>query len=225
MTRTYAIPDIHGRIDLLKLAFEKITDHAKGQGGTIVTLGDYIDRGPASRQVIECLMHWKLQGFAIISLKGNHEAMMLAVCNAQAELDWWIRNGGGATLNSYGEPATSPNLHNLPASQLAWLADLPLLHVDRHRVFVHAAVDPGAPLRSQNEEALLWRRYPPGLDCGHGSRYVVHGHDADPHGPFIGTRRANLDTLGWATGRMAIGVFDDDRPGGPIEILEVGQQT
>jgi len=221
MKRTYAIPDIHGRLDLLELAFEQITVHAEGQGGTIVTLGDYVDRGPASRQVIEWLRDWKPESFDIVNLKGNHEAVMLAVCNAQAELSWWTQNGGGETLQSYNEPPDRPNLRSVPADHLQWIAGLPLFHVDRHRVFVHAAVDPEAPLLSQNEETLLWRRYPKGSDVGHGRRYVVHGHDADPKGPFVGKRRANLDTLAWQTGRLAVGVFDNDRPGGPIEILEV----
>jgi serine/threonine protein phosphatase 1 len=221
MTRTYAIPDIHGRLDLLELALERIADHAAAQGGKIITLGDYIDRGPSSRQVIERLMNCELDGFDFVNLKGNHEVLMLAVCLIQAELEWWLRNGGGETLSSYGEPAISPNLRNLPATHLDWMANLPLLHVDRYRVFVHAAVDPEISLDDQNEETLLWRRYPRGWDNGHGSRYVVHGHDADPRGPSIGKSRANLDALAWRTGRLAIGVFEDDRPGGPSEILEV----
>jgi serine/threonine protein phosphatase 1 len=221
MQRTYAIPDIHGRLDLLERAIERIAAHSGGHRGTVVTLGDYVDRGPSSRQVIERLMTWKLDSFDIVNLKGNHEAVMLAVCNAQAELEWWVRNGGSATLNSYGESAVAPNLRNLTPTHLDWIQNLPLLHADRYRVFVHAAVDPGAPLNAQNEEALLWRRYPSGSDHGHRSRYVVHGHDADPHGPFIGRWRANLDTLAWATGRLIVAVFDDTCPGGPTEILEI----
>lgn len=221
MRLTYAVPDIHGRLDLLELALEKIANHAAGRNGKLITLGDYIDRGPSSCQVIERLMAWRLNGFNIVNLIGNHEAMMLSVCDARAELEWWLKNGGGETLRSYGEPAESPNLRNLPASHLDWMASLPTLHVDRYRVFVHAAVDPEVPLDNQNEEALLWRRYPRRSDYGHGSRYVVHGHDADPDGPFIGNRRANLDTLAWRTDRLAIGVFDDDRPGGPSEVLKI----
>ena len=220
MSRTYAIPDIHGRLDLLELAIETIASHATGQSGTVVTLGDYIDRGVSSRGVVERLMHWQLDGFNIINLKGNHEAMMLAVCNAQAELAWWIKNGGGETLESYGEPRDAPNLRNLPSRHLNWMSCLQMVHVDRHRVYVHAAVDPEVPLHLQNEEALLWRLYPKGSDLGHGPRYVVHGHDANERGLFVGKRRANLDTLAWKTGRLSIGVFGD-RPGGPSEILEV----
>lgn len=221
MSRTYAIPDIHGRLDLLELAIDAIARHAAGHGGTIVTLGDYIDRGPSSYEVVELLMNWRLEGFEHVNLKGNHEAMMLAVCRAQAELAWWKRNGGDATLTSYGEAPDHPNLRMLPARHLTWMENLRAFHVDRHRVFVHAALDPEVPLQHQNEETLLWRRYPEGADRGHGSRYVVHGHDANPDGPFIGKARANLDVQAWKTGRMIVGVFGDEHPGGPLEILEI----
>ncbi len=221
MSRTYAIPDIHGRLDLLEMAIDTIARHAVGHSGTIVTLGDYIDRGPSSRQVVERLMGWKLEGFEIVNLKGNHEAMMLAVCKAQAELEWWTRNGGSLTLASYDEASGRPDLRELPRTHLEWMDNLRVLHVDQYRVYVHAAVDASVSLNAQKEEILLWRRYPRGADRGYGRRYVVHGHDADPDGPFVGKRRANLDVQAWKTGRLAIGVFDDGRPGGPVEILEV----
>lgn len=221
MTRTYAIPDIHGRLDLLEMAIDAITSHASGHGGNIVTLGDYIDRGPSSRQVVERLMNWKLEDFEIVNLKGNHEAIMLAVCNAQAELEWWVRNGGSSTLASYNKASDRPDFRGLPRTHLEWMGNLRVLYVDQHRVYVHAAVDASTPLNAQNEEILLWRRYPKGVDRGHGRRYVVHGHDADPDGPFIGKARANLDVQAWQTGRLTVGVFDDDSPGGPQEVLEV----
>jgi serine/threonine protein phosphatase 1 len=69
---------------------------------TVITLGDYIDRGPNSRQVIERLMEWRSDTLRLMALKGNHEAMMWEVCNNLADLDWWIQNGGGQTLASYG---------------------------------------------------------------------------------------------------------------------------
>lgn len=218
---TYAIPDIHGRADLLEVAIAKIASDAAGRGYTIVTLGDYVDRGPSSRAVVERLVQLKSEGVNAVHLKGNHEAMMVAVCNAQAELDWWTRNGGGETLRSYGEPQERPNLRNIPQQHLQWMAGLPVLHADQHRIFVHAAVDPEMPLNMQSEQVLLWRRYPKGFDRGHGPRYIVHGHDANPDGPFIGTGRANLDSMAWKTGRLTIGVFDNDYPGGPSDILEI----
>ncbi len=93
------------------------------------------------------------------------------------------------------------------------------MRVDQHRVFVHAGVDPAVPLNKQDEEHLLWSRDQTTL--GHGRRHVVHGHTPEENGPIISEGRTNLDTLAWATGRLVIGVFDDDRPGGPIELLQV----
>ena len=221
MSRTYAIPDLHGRLDLLDRAIDAVTRHAAGTASTIITLGDYVDRGPHSRQVIERLMSWRPDGFRIVNLKGNHEAMMLAVCANRAELDWWIKNGGGETLASYGQSPTRPDLRAILADHLNWMANLPLLHADRHRIFVHAAVDPATPLNQQNEETLLWKRYPSGADVGHGLRYVVHGHHANVQAPIVGKHKTNLDGLAWKTGRLVVGVFEDDSAGGASDFLEI----
>ena len=221
VSRTYAIPDLHGRLDLLDRAIDAVMRHAEGTASTIITLGDYVDRGPHSRQVIERLMNWRPDEAKVVNLKGNHEAMMCAVCENRAELDWWLRNGGGETLASYGQSPALPDLRAIPADHLDWMVHLPLMHVDRHRIFVHAAVDPKAPLDQQNEETLLWKRYPRDADIGHGRRYVVHGHHADARAPIAGKYKTNLDGLAWKTGRLVIGVFEDDLPGGASEYLEV----
>jgi serine/threonine protein phosphatase 1 len=221
VSRTYAIPDLHGRLDLLDRAIDAVVRHAQGMASTIITLGDYVDRGPQSRQVVERLMNWRPDGVRVVNLKGNHEAMMLAVCANLAELDWWIKNGGGETLASYGQSPTHPDLRAIPADHLNWIANLPLLHADRHRIFVHAAVDPATPLNQQNEETLLWKRYPGGTDVGHGLRHVVHGHHANVQAPIVGKHKTNLDGLAWKTGRLVVGVFEDDSAGGPSDFLEI----
>ena len=222
MSLTYAIPDIHGRIDLLEFAIDKIVEHSAGERATIVTLGDYVDRGPGSRQVIERLMAWRPGKLTAVNLKGNHEEIMLKVCNNPAELSWWIKNGGDQTLASYGHSSQKnfdPSI--VPQAHLEWLANLALMHVDRHRVFVHAAVDPKIPLDQQSEQTLLWKLYPKGFDLGHGDRHVVHGHHANPKAPIVTNGRTNLDGMAWKTGRLVIGVFEDDRPGGASEYVEI----
>jgi serine/threonine protein phosphatase 1 len=75
------------------------------------------------------------------------------------------------------------------------------------------------PLRQQTDQILLWKRYPEGFKKSNGTRHVVHGHDARADGPVLTKGRTNLNTLAWKTGRLAIGVFDDGIPGGPVEIL------
>jgi serine/threonine protein phosphatase 1 len=82
-------------------------------------------------------------------------------------------------------------------------------------------MDSNAPLDEQDAENIIWKIYPDDDDGGHGERHVVHGHHHHAHGPIFKKNRTNLDTLAWYTGRLAIGVFDDATPGGPIEVLEV----
>ena len=222
MSRTYAIPDIHGRVDLLDAAIARVIEHSGGKRSTIVTLGDYIDRGPNSCQVIARLMGWTSDTLTVVSLKGNHEAMMWAVCNNLAEVNWWIENGGDRTIASYGSCAQQDSdLRIIPREHLDWISRLPLMHVDQHRVFVHAAVDPNISLQDQSEQTILWSRYPKGWSRGHGSRHVVHGHHAIVDAPIVTKGKTNLDGLAWRTGRLIVGVFEDDRPGGASEFLEI----
>jgi calcineurin-like phosphoesterase family protein len=223
MSITYAIADLHGRRDLLDSALDQIADHAAGAAATIVLLGDYVDRGPESRQVIERLMGFRSEQFRLIPLMGNHEVMMWRACNKLAELDWWIGNGGDTTLACYRDFGDGSDISTVvvPRSHLQWVADLALMHVDRHRVYVHAAVDPGIPLKQQNERTLLWKRYPKGYSKGHGRRHVVHGHHGSPHAPIITHGKTNLDSWAWQTGRLVVGVFDDDQPGPASDYLEI----
>jgi serine/threonine protein phosphatase 1 len=223
MSITYAIPDLHGRLDLLDSAIEKIVEHSARKRATVVTLGDYVDRGPASRHVIERLMGWRSDKLTLVNLKGNHEAMMWETCNNLADLSWWIENGGDQTLASYGDQSSQGNCDPriVPPAHLNWIADLALMHVDQHRVFVHAAVDPKIPLDQQSEQTLLWKRYSEGFDLGHGRRHVVHGHHANPKAPIVTGGKTNLDGLAWKTGRLVVGVFEESRPGGASEFLEI----
>jgi serine/threonine protein phosphatase 1 len=216
MSLTYVIPDIHGRCDLLNEGLAGISGHSGGDGGTIVTIGDYVDKGPQSRQVIERLLSGLGEGWRLFALKGNHDAMMADALRNPAKMTSWLGKGGDAALASYGgDPAAIPENH------LAWLDGLQLMHVDRHRVYVHAGVDPEVPLAQQSEATLLWKRYPKGFPGGFGGLHVVHGHDNSPEGPLLYEGRTNLDTLAWRTGRLVIGVFDDDRPGGPVDFLVI----
>jgi len=222
MSLTYAIPDLHGRVDLLKQALSCIQTHVGHRSARIVTLGDYVDRGPNSRAVIEFLMQWSVPNLHLVALKGNHEAMMWEACNNLVETKWWIENGGQETLASYGGDCLDvPLQRTIPDRHLQWIDQLPLMHVDHHRIFVHAGVDPRIPLHQQSDRTLLWKRYPKGADAGHGRRYVVHGHQADEKAPLVFKGRTNLDGMAWKTGRLVIGVFSDDRAGGAVEFLEV----
>src|SRR2546430_17391485 len=106
MSRTYAVPDSHGRYDLLNAAIEKILDHSRGNAAKMVTLGDYVDRGPHSRQVMESLVNWSSEELPLVDLKGNHEAMMWECCRNLSEIDWWLKNGDDQTLLSNGSASS-----------------------------------------------------------------------------------------------------------------------
>jgi serine/threonine protein phosphatase 1 len=216
MSLTYVIPDIHGRDDLLREALTGITARSDGEAGVIITIGDYVDKGPESKQVIDRLLSGVPEGWSFVALKGNHDAMMVQALRDPAKMAVWLEKGGDAALASYGgDPAAVPPLH------IAWLDRLRLVHVDAHRIYVHAGVDPGIPLDRQSETTLLWKRYPKGFPEGFGNLHVVHGHDNDPDGPLLYEGRTNLDTLAWRTGRLTVGVFDDARPGGPVDFIVV----
>lgn len=181
--------------------------------GTIVFLGDYIDRGPDSRGVIDRLIEGPSAEWRWICLKGNHEAMMIGA-HAGDSSELWLANGGEETLASYGG--------KIPQTHVTWCTALPLIYRDDHRVFIHAAIDPSLPLieEAQSESVLLWKRYQLDED-EHADLHVVHGHTPIESGPVIYSGRTNLDIGAVFNGRLAIGIFDDTIPGGPIRILIV----
>jgi serine/threonine protein phosphatase 1 len=142
--------------------------------------------------------------------------MMVAGLRDSSKMQWWLERGGDTTIASYGGDPSQ-----VPPGDIQWLDGLALMHTDRQRIYVHAGLDRDSPLDRQSERTLLWKRYPAGDASGFGGRYVVHGHDSIADGPKLYEGRINLDTRGWRTGRMVIGVFDDDTPGGPIDLISV----
>jgi serine/threonine protein phosphatase 1 len=215
MPRTYAVPDLHGRYDLLEAALEAIEHDA--DEGTIVFLGDYVDRGLQSRQVVERLIAGPPAAWRWICLKGNHEDMLVEALRSPSKRDWWLENGGTETVLSYG------GTRRIPEDHVNWMASRPALHVDRHRIFVHAGVDPAAPIEAQSQRTLLWHRWQRDEDCQHPRGHIVHGHTPYRDGPVRLAGRTNLDCLAVMTGRLVVGLFDDDRPGGPIDLIEIAK--
>src|SRR5215472_13799088 len=109
MSLTYVIPDIHGRLDLLCDGLAQIA--ARGPG-IVVTIGDYVDKGPASKGVIEQLTLGIGDRFSLIPLKGNHDALMVDALRDATKMGAWIEKGGDAALASYGgDPAGVPKAH------------------------------------------------------------------------------------------------------------------
>lgn len=228
MAFTYAVGDIHGRYDLLINALRAIDDHAAAHGESVrlVFLGDYVDRGPQSREVISRLM---ALGDSAVCLKGNHEAaMLLGLSDGHREsYRFWMEIGGDATLRSYGD-VNNPQL--VPGAHFAWLVNLPLIFRDDHRIYVHAGVLPGMRVADQGEGALLWVRErflrAEAGDFSDG-KHIVHGHTPhwsgkpEPTQPELLPHRTNLDTGAYMTGVLTVGVFHDQRAGGPGQVLRV----
>lgn len=220
MPLTYVIPDLHGRRDLLDAALRRIEPHAAGQVATLVVLGDYVDKGPDSRGVIARLRAGVAPGLRLAMLKGNHDALMVAVLRGDVAIANWMTKGGDTALASYGG-----DIADVPVHDIDWLDARPLWHMDAHRIYVHAGVDPALPMAQQDPVLLMTKRYADddasGHDAGEGARHVVHGHDRHPGGPLLKQGRSNFDTYAWKTGRLVIGVFDDALPGGPVELIEI----
>lgn len=216
MSKTYVIGDLHGQFDLMQQALAEI-ERSRHSGGTVVFLGDYVDRGPQSKQVVERLMQGPPAGWRWVCLKGNHEDMMAETIGGPDE-GWWLGNGGDATVASYGG--------DIPREHLEWCRSLPMMHQDKHRVYVHAGVEPSRPLTEmeQGESVLLWMRYPENCDveC---DKHVVHGHTPFRDGPVLMAGRTNLDTGAVFFGRLVVGVFDDDKPGGPAGLITIRSLT
>ena len=182
--------DIHGRLEPLKALLAQIPEGAK-----LVFLGDYVDRGSQSREVVALVRSLP----NAVCLRGNHEDM---ICGNK--LTHWMANGGQATLMSYQHPLTGEVDMDALMGDAEWFYDLPITHSDAKRVYVHGGVDESYDLEDQPESVTQWYRYPEGADIGYRGMTVVHGHTP---GVFIGQSRICLDA---GMSKMCCGVFDDD---------------
>lgn len=229
--RTYAIADLHGRFDLLCNAIDVVEEHSP-EGGCLVIMGDFVDRGPQSRSIIDLLMAGpSTPGWEWVILQGNHEAMMVAVLDNPTPhlMRWWVGNGGGQTLQSYGYQQGDMVLPlKVPPEHLVWLNGLPIHLDDGLRIFVHAGVPYDQPLAEASKDTMQWMLYPGDVEHGDAEfhadaqhcsgRHIVHGHHRSASHPLLKPHRTNLDSFAWNTGRLAIGVFDDTTAA-PLEIL------
>jgi diadenosine tetraphosphatase ApaH/serine/threonine PP2A family protein phosphatase len=218
--RIYAIGDIHGRLDLLERAIAAVRGDVERHGPAdfTVTVGDYIDRGPQSRGVLDRLAENPFPT-SYVALKGNHEGLLEAFM-ADPELGpFWAEQGGFETLRSYGV-AISPLARNADfvdaARQLR--AALPAAHVDFLRslqtsftcgpyFFCHAGVRPGLPLDRQSEDDLLWIRDEFLLSRADFGKIVVHGHTPVVE-PEVLPNRIGIDTGAFASGRLTCVALD-----------------
>ena len=212
--RSYAIGDIHGHIDLLRAAHARIAADRRDVGDTdapIVHLGDLVDRGPASNEVVEYLRRGSTDGSRWITLRGNHDSLFARFLadpafhdpGLRADLTYLDRRiGGVTTLASYGvrDPGGRPvaevhadALYLVPLTHGPWMATLPLTFAYDTNLFVHAGIRPGIPLARQTETDLMWIRAPFHNDSTDHGFLVVHGHTPVERPTHYGNR-LNLDT-------------------------------
>jgi len=218
-TCVYAVGDIHGRHDLLRDLQRRIAADAAGRNAgrrVVVYLGDYVDRGPDSRAVIETLAGAPLPGFESVHLRGNHETLLLDFLDDVTIAPLWFANGGDNTLESYGVAVGHDDPPDdlqaafraaFPPAHKAFLEGLALSHVEGGYAFVHAGVRPGVPLAAQAEEDLIWIRdefLDATADHGH---VVVHGHSIATR-PEERANRIAIDTGAFYSGALTALVLD-----------------
>lgn len=228
--RIYAVGDIHGRVDLLDKLLARIKDDVAQRPtprALYVFLGDYIDRGPSSRETIDRLIDHRNNNESVF-LKGNHELIAIKCLSDRNLFDQWLRLGGLETLQSYGvvHPEALASGNQIVALQSAFHGALPQKHLRFFRdlkssfacgdfFFAHAGVKPNVELNSQKESDLVWIRgefLSSNEDFG---KIVVHGHTPSTE-IEVRPNRINIDTGAFATGRLTSLVIE----GGTLAVID-----
>jgi len=219
--RLFCIGDIHGRLDLLQELHRKVEDDARDYDGhkTLVYLGDYIDRGEHSKEVIDLLLASPLAGFKTVFLMGNHEQTLLDFLLHPRDVASWLTYGGRATLQSYGVAVFREFVSGdidvlrdefeakLPQSHLEFYRSCEMTYVVGAYCFVHAGIRPGIALGEQRDQDLLWIRGD-FIDSGviH-EHIVVHGHSITPEVEWL-PNRIGIDTGAFQSGVLTCLVLE-----------------
>ena len=234
--RAYVIGDVHGRLDLLEKLLEQIHrdigDSPKRES-MLVFLGDLIDRGPSSAQILERLRTYRQPGVRPVFILGNHEEVVLRILGGETELiPGWLKYGGGQCLESYGADPKAIAVMDHSAALEAIRRAIPGEHVQFLRsfidtcrfgdyLFVHAGIRPGIALDQQRQSDLRWIREPFLRDLTDHGFVVVHGHtisatvDEQPN-------RIGIDTGAYSSGVLTALVIEGPErrfldTGSPVE--------
>lgn len=221
-TIEYAIGDVHGYRENLVTALRLCSEDAaqRGMKARVHLLGDYVDRGPDSRGVLELLMEGPIDDHVQwLPVRGNHDHVFAAVCrDPRHELarEWW-EHGGQQTLMSYGWNPLEDGMPRdiggwVPKSHSDFLASLPLGHLVGGRLYVHAGVRPGRLLIDQTDRDLMWIRQEFLKHKEDFGFVVVHGHSPESSNPTDHGNRVAMDGGCFYTGNLAIAAFDPGEP-------------
>ncbi|MGD2130811.1 MAG: metallophosphoesterase family protein [Lysobacterales bacterium] len=222
--RMYCIGDIHGRADLLQELHALIEQDAEGFDGApqVLYLGDYVDRGEYSRQVLEMLVEQPLPGFEAIHLLGNHEQAMLDFLADPVAMAGWLAWGGLATLRSYGIHAPMVPLRaqleelrdqldrELPGAHRDFLENCRRSYAEGSYYFVHAGLRPGVAVEKQAFEDQLWIRDEFLQSHADHGVIVVHGHTISEQAE-LQPNRIGIDTGAFYTGVLTCLVLEGSR--------------
>ena len=207
--RIYAIGDIHGCKTELEKLLSKIEPSVREED-YIVFLGDYVDRGPDSKGVIDVVIQTMDTHKRTVALRGNHEEMMISGA-------WWMQNGGTETINSYGVNANDfYTIHNsdvrrcIPKNHWEFLNSLQYTFRLGRVVCVHASLNPDVPVESQSEEWMVWDRSMDGYNGSYKDDvFVVRGHT--PNYKVRETEnQLNIDTACVFGGHLTCAVIDSE---------------
>ena len=226
--RLYIVGDIHGRLDLLNPLLEQIENHARANEGknTIVYVGDYIDRGPNSRGVIDRVLQ-SVPGFIPRYLRGNHDQALLDFLADPLFYRVWKGYGAPETLISYGvRPPLFDDPQSIMETRNLFAANLPPVHrqffenlelgVEAGDYFiVHAGVRPGIGFASQSAQDMMWIRDEFLLSGRDHGKVVVHGHT--PTSEVVRRKnRIGIDTGAYMSGHLTALVLEGEN----VEILQ-----
>lgn len=214
----YAIGDVHGCYEALMEAERRIVEDARLIDGPklIVLLGDYVDRGKRSRDVLQHLCAPAPEGFHRVALCGNHDDAFLRFVTAPRSNVGWLEFGGEETLYSYGVDAKyllrqGRGLDALcaaidvavPREHIELLRSMPIALSIGNLIFVHAGIRPGISLESQSDRDLMWIREPFITKGPQLPSVVIHGHTPDMS-PVFASGRIGIDTAAFATGNLTV---------------------
>jgi serine/threonine protein phosphatase 1 len=219
--RVYAIGDVHGRLDLLEAMHRRIlieNEKSPPFDWVVIHLGDYVDRGPDSKGVLDLLVNLQKKTHRMLTLAGNHDVGLLEFLATGDGYGLFARNGGRQTALSYGIDIDFNDPGSVAAGRKALAEAVPQAHVEFLRglrrsmvfgdfFFCHAGIRPGVDLDRQDPDDLIWIRWE-FLENPHlHPKIIVHGH-TPVSDVEVRTNRVNLDTGAYSSGRLSAIAID-----------------